>query len=226
MGEPHSEDHSHIRMITESHSPSIIHNLTAGSSLVALDTSRYSGFSPTALRHSLSLPGQPRSRSVSVSGDPTSGDVDVAKPAKTDIFDTIKLNPLPNKTINFDPRSVNLLLALRVQEVLACAEPMWDWVVDFQETVSRASATMSPRLTFDGITFQAPRRRRHPKEDALMSLTRLQFDEHLRCFELCVMIFFTFLTGRWASWRRYRIDGRGHQEASVSKELSVARMQS
>lgn len=199
MGETHSEDHNHIRMITESQSPGIIHNLTARSSVVALDTSRYSGFSPSALRHSLPLPGQSPPPSVSAFGDPTSGYVDVAKPAKTDVFDTIKLNPLPNKTINFDPRSVNLLLALRVQEVLACAEPMWDWVVDFQEAVSRTSATMSPRRTFDGITFQTPRRLRHPREDALMSLTRLQFDEHLRCFELCVIVFSVFLTSQLAS---------------------------
>ena len=94
------------------------------------------------------------------------------------------MNPLPNKTINFDPRSLNLLLALRVQEVLACAEPMWDWVVDFQDSVTRSAKTIGPRRTSDHITFASSRRRRHPKQDALMELTREQFDELLTRFEL------------------------------------------
>ena len=93
-------------------------------------------------------------------------------------------NPLPNKTINFDPRSLNLILALRVNEVLGCAEPMWDWVVDFQESVARDEQKAgSPRMS-DHIALRPRRRRRHPKEDALMSLTRLDFDALMRRFEL------------------------------------------
>lgn len=37
-------------------------------------------------------------------------------------------NTLPNRTLVFDVKSLHLHLATRVQEVLACAEAMWEWV--------------------------------------------------------------------------------------------------
>lgn len=104
-------------------------------------------------------------------------------------------NPLPNKTMNFDPRSLNLLLMLRVNEVLGCAEPMWDWVVDFQESVAQSAKASKGRGGGGGgrmgsasmsehITLRSPRRRRHPKQDALVNLTRVDFDGLMRRFEL------------------------------------------
>ena len=80
---------------------------------------------------------------------------------------------------------MNLLLALKVGEVLACAEPMWDWVVDFQESVAQSAKAMgSPRMSDGAVVRAARRRRRHPKQDALAGLTRTEFDALMRCFEL------------------------------------------
>ncbi|KAI0632418.1 hypothetical protein C8Q77DRAFT_922881 [Trametes polyzona] len=177
IGESRSEDHKHARMSTESLPSGILHSrdLASGTPFVALDISRYSGFSPAALRRSLPSPSPASPQSgPHPSSTPTASRPDVLK----------SMNPLPNKTINFDPRSINLLLTLRVQEVLACAEPMWDWVVDFQESTARSRATVTSRATSDLLTLKSSRHRRHPKEDELMNLTRLQFDELLRRFEL------------------------------------------
>ena len=103
-------------------------------------------------------------------------------------------NPLPNKTARLDPRTVNLLLALKVGEVLACAEPMWDWVVDFQEAaVGRAGvgvgggAASRGNAGGGGMGAVGRRRsmaRRHPGQDALLALTRLEFDGLMKRFEL------------------------------------------
>ncbi|KAH9889995.1 hypothetical protein C8Q73DRAFT_147103 [Cubamyces lactineus] len=184
MGEVRPEDQQHVRITTEISPPHILHarDMARGTPFVALDTSRYSGFSPAALRHSVLLPGHRPSHAEHAAGHTVETHRSGAKQGKLDAFRV--MNPLPNKTINFDPRSLNLLLALRVQEVLACAEPMWDWVVDFQDSVTRSAKTIGPRRTSDHITFASSRRRRHPKQDALMELTREQFDELLKRFEL------------------------------------------
>ena len=97
-------------------------------------------------------------------------------------------NPLPNKTARLDPRTVNLLLALKVGEVLACAEPMWDWVVDFQEAaVGRAGVGVGGGAASRGMGAMGRRRsmaRRHPRQNALLALTRLEFDGLMKRFEL------------------------------------------
>lgn len=41
---------------------------------------------------------------------------------------------IPNKTFNIDLRSLNLHLLLRVKEILACSEIMWEWVEHTQNT--------------------------------------------------------------------------------------------
>ena len=93
-------------------------------------------------------------------------------------------NPLPNKTVNMDPRTINLLLTLKVNEILACAEPMWDWVVDFQESVGQAKSPNTAFRPADSSVLRPSRRRRHPKQDALMGLTRLDFDALMKRFDL------------------------------------------
>jgi hypothetical protein len=40
---------------------------------------------------------------------------------------------VPLKDMTFDPRTLNMHLTLRVQEVLACTEEMWQFVRDYQE---------------------------------------------------------------------------------------------
>jgi len=39
-------------------------------------------------------------------------------------------NHLPNKSWNFDISSLNMHLSARVTEVLACAEEMWEFIVE------------------------------------------------------------------------------------------------
>ncbi|TFK74840.1 hypothetical protein BDN72DRAFT_634881 [Pluteus cervinus] len=39
---------------------------------------------------------------------------------------------LPNATSNLDPKTLNLHLAIRTAEILACSESMWEWVREFQ----------------------------------------------------------------------------------------------
>ncbi|KAI0693436.1 hypothetical protein C8T65DRAFT_744710 [Cerioporus squamosus] len=133
------------------------HDLMAGTTpFVGLDANRYNGLSPSAVRRSSDAAAQvPRSPALPLHPNAPIPLTHLANPRLV-----AGRNPLPNKTINFDPRSLNLLLTLRVAEVLGCAEPMWDWVVDFQES------------------------RRHPKHDALMNLTRQDFDALMRRFEL------------------------------------------
>lgn len=171
--------------------PTVLHgrDMAAGTPFVVLDTNRYSGFSPSALRRStLPLPGVPTVQAPQLPASPRMAPSSPIVMSKLTSHLIAGGNPLPNKTVNFDPRSLNLLLTLRVNEVLACAEPMWDWVVDFQESVAQAqggakTTVGSPRMG-EHRTLRASRHRRHAKQDALMSLTRLDFDALMRRFEL------------------------------------------
>ncbi|KAF9468493.1 hypothetical protein BDZ94DRAFT_1245494 [Collybia nuda] len=52
---------------------------------------------------------------------------------------------LPNTTMNLDQRSLNLHLALRVAEILACSESMWEWVSGYQAE-NRSRKMSNPRL--------------------------------------------------------------------------------
>ena len=38
----------------------------------------------------------------------------------------------PNLAVDVDLRTLNLHLAVRVKEIVACAEAMWEWVCEFQ----------------------------------------------------------------------------------------------
>ena len=40
---------------------------------------------------------------------------------------------LPNRRMEFDLGTLNLHLALRTSEILACGEAMWEWVVEYQK---------------------------------------------------------------------------------------------
>ncbi|KAG1745964.1 uncharacterized protein EDB91DRAFT_1049598 [Suillus paluster] len=71
---------------------------------------------------------------------------------------------LPNPALDVDLRSLNLHLALRVKEIVACAEAMWEWVCEFQ--------TRGRRKEEEGVYAK------------IMGLTRSQFDELLLRFEL------------------------------------------
>ncbi|OJA12095.1 hypothetical protein AZE42_03447 [Rhizopogon vesiculosus] len=69
---------------------------------------------------------------------------------------------LPNPALDVDLRSLNLHLALRVKEIVACAEAMWEWVEEFQRKRTRE----------EGVYAR------------ILELTRAQFDELVLRFEL------------------------------------------
>ncbi|KAF9221663.1 hypothetical protein BS17DRAFT_710961 [Gyrodon lividus] len=79
---------------------------------------------------------------------------------------TLSSSPIPNPTLEIDLRTLNLHLTLRVKEILACAEAMWDWVVDFQAKMKG---------------FE----RKSTEEYAVIGkLTRAEFDDMLVRFDL------------------------------------------
>ncbi|TFK27645.1 hypothetical protein FA15DRAFT_145734 [Coprinopsis marcescibilis] len=57
---------------------------------------------------------------------------------------------MPNKTLNIDLRTLNLHLALRAKEILACSETMWEWIRETQHSPRRRGPPRGP-------SFEAPR---------------------------------------------------------------------
>lgn len=90
---------------------------------------------------------------------------------------TRDITPLADMTC--DLRTLNMHLALRVREILACAEEMWRFVLAYQERYLDADATVRGRA------------RRAFHED-LAQLHRGEFDEMLVRFRLCVALSFVF----------------------------------
>ncbi|KAH8989659.1 hypothetical protein EDB86DRAFT_3080919 [Lactarius hatsudake] len=43
-------------------------------------------------------------------------------------------NTLPNQRLKFDLQNLNLHLSMRIMEILACTEAMWEWVCEYQDT--------------------------------------------------------------------------------------------
>ncbi|KAI1784677.1 hypothetical protein LXA43DRAFT_1077285 [Ganoderma leucocontextum] len=176
--EPYHTESPTIGSLAFPQPPPVLHasDVAGGTPFVALDVSRMSGYSPSAIR---------RSTVPSANGDKAAhaGHAPDSPPSPTS-----SRNPLPNKTINFDPRALNLLLMLRVNEVVGCAEPMWDWVVDFQESISQSARASNGKGGGGGglgsPSMSEQHLRRHPKQDALVNLTRMDFDDLMRRFEL------------------------------------------
>lgn len=89
--------------------------------------------------------------------------------------------------IKFDARTLNLHLSLRVQEVLACAEAMWDFVEAYQEKAGLPQGSRAPSVTSsDSSTPSRPAHHtsRNPKWKDLLALRRWGFDAMLRRFKL------------------------------------------
>lgn len=77
-----------------------------------------------------------------------------------------QMRALPNPALDVDLKFLNLHLTLRVKEIVACAEAMWEWVSEFQTRgIGRTNLT-------SGMNAK------------IMGLTRSQFDELLLRFEL------------------------------------------
>ncbi len=93
-------------------------------------------------------------------------------------------NTLPNQRLKFDLQSLNLHLSMRITEILACSEAMWEWVCEYQDALH----------THRGQTHKSNPQSR-PSTDAgrftseLVGLSRSEFDVLLTQFELCVFKF-------------------------------------
>lgn len=85
-----------------------------------------------------------------------------------------RMSRLPTSTLNIDLRTLNLHLALRAQEILACSESMWEWVVEFQRT----SETSVPSLTAPNNWASDVTR------CTILEMTRDDFDHLLNNFAL------------------------------------------
>ncbi|KAJ3973022.1 hypothetical protein EV361DRAFT_797032, partial [Lentinula raphanica] len=102
---------------------------------------------------------------------------------------------LPNTTLNIDIRSLNLHLALRVTEILACSETMWEWVLEYQEqervrsnrrlqetkhrTRSRSIGPLRPSSRDKTFVSESIDER---LKAVLVDMTREDFDDMLRRF--------------------------------------------
>lgn len=109
--------------------------------------------SPTQTKSSLVFPDghsvsqSPISRSTSLSSRlhadplPSSSSSNVSsisglslQAAEQEAYDraAFRVNRLPNRHLDMDLKTLHLHLSIRVTEILACAEAMWTWVVEFQ----------------------------------------------------------------------------------------------
>lgn len=78
----------------------------------------------------------------------------------------------PSDNIQFDTNCLPLHLQLRVHEVLGCTEAMWAWVLEYQRQHTEPCSQGQ----------RADERFHH----ILLTMTRLEFEEHLSRFELYV----------------------------------------
>ena len=175
------------RQKASSSSPSITTNV----GLLTLDT--FPSFSAL-----VSPESSPLSEKCSTSAAPTASsqvagdDIDAASRLNT------LPNTLPNQRLKFDLQSLNLHLSTRVTEVLACAEALWEWICEYQDT------QRSPRGQQPHIHKEHPQMRNaHPGERSgahrfrteLIGMSRAEFDMLLTRFELCVTRFQTTSPG-------------------------------
>ena len=95
-------------------------------------------------------------------------------------------NTLPNQRLRFDLQSLNLHLSMRITEVLACAEAMWEWVCDYQDTRSRRGQPHMSKSNFPSRPTAGDADRFSTE---LVGMSRSEFDVLLTRFELCVLGF-------------------------------------
>jgi hypothetical protein len=98
---------------------------------------------------------------------------------------TKRLSRLPTTaTLNADLRTLNLHLALRTKEIIACSESMWEWVEQFQR---ESAATSMPNLNaLSNWSLDMTR-------CAILEMTREDFDLLLNNFTMQVPVLSNFL---------------------------------
>ena len=89
-----------------------------------------------------------------------------------------RMSRLPTTTLNADLRTLNLHLAIRAKEIVACSESMWEWVEQFQ----RESAASVPNLNAPNNWSLDMAR------CAILEMTREDFDLLLNNFMLQVPV--------------------------------------
>ncbi|KIJ64558.1 hypothetical protein HYDPIDRAFT_175509 [Hydnomerulius pinastri MD-312] len=167
------------RSLVHSGEPVVHHNtivsiqdlLLGTTPYASLDDARFAAFSPawkaslnfgdahgqTLLEEGGEAPASPRSVQ-------SSSTVTATSPTQYTVPLGTFTPRLPNSTLEIDLRTLNLHLTLRVKEIIACAEAMWDWVVEYQ-----AKTTREPKEGVYAVISQ---------------LTRAEFDDLLVRFEL------------------------------------------
>jgi hypothetical protein len=111
--------------------------------------------------------------------------------AGDDVDAASRLNTLPNQRLKFDLQSLNLHLSTRVTEILACAEAMWEWICDYQDT-QRLPRGQQPHIHKDHSQLRNAHTERGgtPRFSAeLIGMSRAELDVLLTRFELCVTCF-------------------------------------
>ena len=124
-----------------------------------------------------------------------------------------KVPGIPNKNLNIDLRTLHLHLTLRANEIMACAETMWDWVHETQEA----------------IKTNAGRRATLPGEHhaAVLDLNREDFNGLLLNFEKYVLMVLPLLneTHRCAGICKIKLlstyPSRRHLTGSLSTQIQA-----
>ncbi|KAI0923210.1 hypothetical protein AcV7_005787 [Taiwanofungus camphoratus] len=158
---------------------------------VQVDTTRFSALSPSPRSFSMS---QSRSEKTSAQAASRRSTPGLASTSSNTLppWKDLGLNRLPVDGVKFDLRSLNLHLSLRVQEVLACAEAMWDFVIDYQSSHLKEMPKPSPdfvgarqsRSNSAAVSPKIPRFRSDFIHTSLLEMTRSDFDDLLTRFEL------------------------------------------
>ncbi|KIM40851.1 hypothetical protein M413DRAFT_154519 [Hebeloma cylindrosporum] len=98
---------------------------------------------------------------------------------------------LPNTTLNIDLRTLNLHLALRAKEVIACSESMWEWVLEYQANATSALAQRDSRNRSGsmggymvGVDGSASSSSLDLTRNVILEMTRDDFDLLLNNFEM------------------------------------------
>ena len=118
------------------------------------------------------------------------GDTASPQVAGDDVDAASRLNTLPNQQLKFDLQSLNMHLSTRVTEILACAEGMWEWICEYQDT--QRSPRQQPYMHNDHSQLRNAHTERGgtPRFSAeLIGMSRAELDVLLTRFELCVACF-------------------------------------
>jgi len=95
---------------------------------------------------------------------------------------------LPNTTLNIDLRTLNLHLALRAKEVIACSESMWEWVLEYQDSALAQSdgrnRSGSVGAYMGGVDVAASNSSLDLTKNVILEMTRDDFDLLLNNFEM------------------------------------------